>query len=380
MCGPPRAPLPADAVSMRAIVAGAGIGGLTATLALRRAGWDVTVLERDAEPRAVGAGLMVGANAVACLEALGLGEGLRRIGRPVPAGLVTTHTGRVLQALDVAALGLSSAGVTVDRGALHSLLLGAVGDVRCGADVASVEDGALLLADGTRMEADRIVGADGLYSAVRRRLDPGVNVVYSGQTCWRLLAPDPLRLPGPVERWGPGVRVGWTPLGDGVIYAYLVTDAPPETFREPTTKAALLERFAPFGDEARAVIGAAERWVHHDISELDRHCWGRGRVVLIGDAAHGMTPNLGQGAAMAIEDAVTLPRVLGVEDPAAALEAARAPRVGPMARTSRWVGRISHWRSPVACAVRDALMAWTPAFAARKPLAGLLLGGPVAVG
>lgn len=93
-----------------------------------------------------------------------------------------------------------------------------------------------------------------------------------------------------------------------------------------------------------------------------------------------MTPNLGQGAAMAIEDALTLPSVLAAEDPSSALASARSGRVEPMARTARWIGRVSHWRSPVACAVRDAAIAWTPAFAAQKPLAGLLLGGPVQIG
>lgn len=136
-----------------------------------------------------------------------------------------------MQGSEPTAVGLPAGGVTVDRGALHRLLLDAVGDVRGGAEVAGVEDGALILAHGSRLEADRIVWADGLYSGIGARLDPGVRVVYSGQTCWRLLAPDPLGLPGPVERWGPGVRVGWTPLANRVLYGYLVSDAPAGTRR-----------------------------------------------------------------------------------------------------------------------------------------------------
>jgi 2-polyprenyl-6-methoxyphenol hydroxylase-like FAD-dependent oxidoreductase len=90
-----------------------------------------------------------------------------------------------------------------------------------------------------------------------------------------------------------------------------------------------------------------------------------------------MTPNLGQGAAMAIEDAWTLPSVIEDADPAAALARKRSGRVGPLARISRWLGWMAHWRSPVLRAVRDELMARAPASAARRPLAGLLLGGPV---
>lgn len=358
---------------------GGGLGGLTATLALRRAGHDVVLLERDPEPRAVGAGLMLGANAVACLDALGLGDGLRRIGRAVPAMTVTDDHGRVLQAVDVAALGLAAAGLTVDRGALHRLLLDAVGPVRGGSDVRGVDAGGVTLTDGTRVAGDVVIGADGLYSAVRTALtgDRGPRVRYAGQTAWRLVVPDVLGLPGPVERWGPGVRVGWVPLSEGRLYAYLVASAPAETWRTPVSREALAERFATFGPEVAAVLAGAERWVHHDLCELDRHCWGEGPVVLIGDAAHAMTPNLGQGAAMAIEDGFTLPEVVGEADPAAALADRRARRVGPLARVSRWLGWMSHWRSPVLRAVRDGLLVWTPASASRRPLAGLLLGGPV---
>lgn len=362
---------------MRAIVVGGGIGGLTATLSLRRAGWDVALLERDPEPRAVGAGLVLAANAAACLDDLGLGAALRTIGRPVPAGKLTNAAGRVLQAVDVRALGLPAAGFTVERTALHRILLDAVGTVRGGAEVASVEEGAVKLASGEALSADLVVGADGLYSAIRRSLDPSVGIRYAGQTCWRVVAADPLGLEGPVERWGPGLRVGWVPLANGRIYGYLVADAPAGTWHEPTTTEALAARFAAFGDEVGAVLAGAERIVHHDICELERHHWGGGRVVLLGDAAHGMTPNLGQGAAMAIEDALVLPRVATEADPAAALARIRTPRVGPLARTSRIVGWMGHWRSPVARAARDALMAWTPQWAARRPLAGLLLGGPV---
>jgi 2-polyprenyl-6-methoxyphenol hydroxylase-like FAD-dependent oxidoreductase len=359
------------------VVVGAGLGGLTATLALRRAGHEVVLLERDAEPRAVGAGLMLGHNAVACLDALGLREPLRQIGRPMPPMAVTDPSGRVLQALDLSALGLEVAGLTVDRGALHRVLHEAAGACRGHAQVASVDEGGVTLADGTREAADLVVGADGLYSAVRTSLGSRSAVRYSGQTCWRLLAPDVLSRQGPVERWGPGVRVGWVPLSEGRMYGYLVADAPAGTCDTPTPREALIERFAAFGPEVRAVLEAAPRWVHHDLCELDVHDWGRGRVVLLGDAAHGMTPNLGQGAAMAIEDGWTLPQVVSAPDPSAALQALRAGRVSQIARAARLLGWMAHWRSPTARWVRDTAMTLSPAALARHSIAGLLLGGPI---
>jgi 2-heptyl-3-hydroxy-4(1H)-quinolone synthase len=360
------------------VVVGAGLGGLVATLALRRAGREVVLLERDAEPRAVGAGLMLGHNAVACLDALGMREALRRIGRPMPPMAVTDASGRVLQSLDLTSLGLEVAGLTVDRGALHRVLHEAAGACRGRAQVLSVDEGGVTLADGTRVDADLVVGADGLYSAVRASKGSRSTVRYSGQTAWRLLAPDVLSLQGPVERWGPGERVGWVPLSESRIYGYLVADAPPGTYHTPTPREALLERFAGFGPQVHAVLQATDTWVHHDLCELDVHDWGQGRVVLLGDAAHGMTPNLGQGAAMAIEDAWTLPQVVDTSDPAGALQDLRATRVGQIARAARLLGWMAHWRSPAARWVRDTAMALSPPALARRSLAGLLLGGPVA--
>jgi 2-heptyl-3-hydroxy-4(1H)-quinolone synthase len=100
--------------------------------------------------------------------------------------------------------------------------------------------------------------------------------------------------------------------------------------------------------------------LHHDLEELAAPAWGSGEKLLIGDAAHAMTPNLGQGAGMAIEDAIVLPTVLKASDPAQELKRLRHNRVSQLQRSSRWLGRLAHWRNPLSCYLRNAVLRSIP--------------------
>jgi 2-polyprenyl-6-methoxyphenol hydroxylase-like FAD-dependent oxidoreductase len=210
---------------------------------------------------------------------------------------------------------------------------------------------------------DLVVGADGLHSAVRQLVIGDWPLRYSGVTCWRGVMPNP-GFVGALEAWGGAARVGVVPLKGDQLYYYLVLTAPK---RAPTL--AWPEGFrAAFGHLDGALPRLFDTMpeappLHHDLEELDAPTWGKGRVLLLGDAAHSMTPNQGQGAAMAIEDAFALAQAVsaGVEGALGRYQALRHARVRTVQLDSRRLGQVAHWEGGVVRAVRDGLMRALPA-------------------
>jgi 2-polyprenyl-6-methoxyphenol hydroxylase-like FAD-dependent oxidoreductase len=276
------------------------------------------------------------------------------------------------------------------RRSLHEALLARAGTpaVRCGATVTRlVETDAGVdarFADGAEARVDLVIGADGIRSSTRA-LVLGADapaVVYAGYTCWRLVCADP-GAPGLQEMWGRGRRLGFAPLGDGRLYVFLVANAPPRA-PAPAWPDGLRALFAGFAAPVPAILDAAAAGpppLHHDLEELARPTWGRGRIWLAGDAAHAMLPNLGQGAAMALEDALAIAHVLGapgsvpLAEAHARLVSLRRDRVTRLWRQSRQLGAMAQWSHPVACWLRGALMRSLPAALARKSLASIVEPG-----
>lgn len=307
----------------RAIIIGAGIGGLTAGIALQRVGFNVVVLERAKELQEVGSGLPLWTNALRALQKLGLGDELERIGVSVTAGSISTWRGDVLVDLSTEELlkRLGTISTVVHRAELHATLLKAFGaeKVRLGATcVGFTQDSACVcarLADGEEVCGDILIGADGIHSVVRAQLFGMQKPRYAGYTCWRGVADiDGTGLEtwawGHGGREGKGYQFGITPMTNKRAYwfAQLYT---PEGMPDKACgrKSEVLELFHDWHDPILMVIQATkeEHILRNDVYEHKhlRH-WSRGRVALLGDAAHAMTPNLGQGACQAIEDAVVL--------------------------------------------------------------------------
>lgn len=353
-------------MATRAIIIGAGIGGLTAALGLRRAGLEVELYERAAAPEEIGAGLTIWANALRALDQLGAGDLLGPISAPDLQGGIRAPDGALLAGGSYGDLSAKLA-VVVHRAELQAALVARVGpaSVRFGESLSGFEqdDGGVTarFAGGGSARADILIGADGLRSAVRAQLHGEARPRYAGYTAWRAVVPfDTARLlPG--ETWGRGARFGQVPMPGGRAYWFATQDAR-EGERSPGgERAALLRAFAGWHAPIGALIAAADEGaiLRHDIYDrppLAR--WGAGRVTLLGDAAHPTTPNLGQGACQAIEDAAVLARCLGSGgDLTAALrryEALRIPRTAAIVRQSRMVGALGQWRG--AAAVR--LRAW----------------------
>ena len=368
----------------KVVVAGGGIGGLTAAIALRRAGFEVSVFERAAELREVGAGLLLAANAQKALAKLGLADAVARLGTPASAGEIRSWRGNVLASIPAAELEkkIGTPSAAVHRADLQALLAREVGEgtLRLGTEVEAFEQDEsgvrVLLADGGHESADVLVGADGLRSRIRAGLFGSEEPRYAGYTAWRaVVEPKEELLPWGTgfESWGRGARFGCAHIGDGRVYWFATANAPEGEKDGPPgspagAKAKLLRLFSgwhrPVADLVEATEeGAILRTDIYDREPLGER-WGEGRVTLLGDAAHPMTPNLGQGACQAIEDAVVLARCLGERGATAeslrSYERLRSDRVAMVVRRSRRVGMVGQVKNPAICWLRDRALAMIP--------------------
>jgi 2-polyprenyl-6-methoxyphenol hydroxylase-like FAD-dependent oxidoreductase len=365
------------------VVVGAGIGGLTAAVALRQAGIETTVLERRTEPSRLlsGGGFMLWHNVFHALRQIKLDE-------PVIAGSSEIHyhefrsdRGRRLARWSIAphARRFDAPAVALRRSTLNTILMEAVGDVVMGAQCVGVEQdehcATAVLSTGERYQADVVIGADGIRSAVRTSLRHGYDVPprYAQYTAWQAIT----RLPGEdvvpsgtfFNLWGRGgLRFLYCRLNPGEVYWDAITsDRVSAGFDmvRMDKRAALSGAYRHWPDPVPRIISSTEERAIlpvaiHDRPPVPSRSWGYGRVALLGDAAHPQTLNLSQGAGQAIEDGVLLGQLLAdTTDPGAVIahfEDVRRKRVAAMVRMAWRIGRLGHMRSGAACALRDVFM------------------------
>lgn len=362
--------MPPPRVQAAAIIGG-GIGGLCAALALRQVGIEATVYERAEAFGEVGAGISLWPNATRVLRRLGVLDAVVARSGPIAALSVRAPSGRTLIRAEIDTA--DAPALCAYRPALIDALHGALPDDACrfGKETVQIDaegqQATVHFADGTYAEADLVVGADGLRSAVRAYVWPGdSDPVYRGYPVCRGIGPLPdAFLPGEIsETWGDGARFGLLGLGDGLAYWY-ATYARPDTPPPADLKAEIAARFATWHDpipETLARTPADQILYGATYDRPARRGWHRGRAVLLGDAAHPTTPNLGQGGGMAIEDAPTLARCLAAEpipDAFREFERVRYRRTARVTSESLWTGRLGLARGPLA-RLRDAATGFTP--------------------
>lgn len=371
-----------------ATVVGGGIGGLAAAIALHRRGWRVEVLERAPAFTEIGAGISLWPNALHALEALGLAGTVRARGAVEAAGGVRDRHGRWLSRTDNAELTrrFGHPLVVLHRADLLRALTDALpaDSLRPGSEVSAVrDDGRSVIVEhhGGESRADLVIGADGLRSVVRGALWPAApGPRYAGYTAWRMVT-EPLADP-PAEgaaTWGRGERFGYTALPGGRMYCFATASLPPGSASGRSEHAELLRRFGSWPDPVPALLAAvpADTVLRHDLYDLPPlPSFAHGRVGLLGDAAHAMTPNLGQGACQALEDAVTLAHCLdGTPDITAALtsyDLQRRPRTQDVARRSARLGTIGQLAWPPAVLLRDTAARLTPTRATLRSMTPVL--------
>ena len=346
---------------MRVLVVGGGIGGLSAAIALRKQGIDVDVIEINPKWDVYGVGIIQPGNAIRALDALGLAEKAVEQGYAMKGSRFHTADGQLLgevPALDV--LGPRYPPMNgITRPKLHAIFQDAFrasgASIELGYTVATIDQDddrvAVTFSDGTDGEYDLVIGADGIHSLVRSLVfGQAHKAEYTGQVVWRYNVPRPPELDHLHMFVGRNGKAGFVPMAPDLMYILLIENQPPENVQVADDRLAetMRERLAEFGGPVAEVrdtqITDDEKVVYRPVeSFLMPPPWYRGRVVLIGDAAHATSPHVGQGAAMAMEDAVVLADVLGgnlpLRDALAQFMDRRFARCESIWSISRQIGR-----------------------------------------
>ncbi len=362
-------------MALHVLVIGGGIGGLSLARELAIRGLPATVLERTPRLNPVGAGIIMNPNAMRVLERNGVAASVRAQGWPYLARDTHDHRGRWLATRDYRPLyesGRLSIGTLVHRSHLHQSLFDALppATVRFGVGIramsATAERARVESQTGETFEADLLVGADGIGSIVRGRFFGPSAPVYLGYRSHRFVVENRDAVSHFTEFLGRGKRIGLVPISRDQLYVWTTFNSPREsTARALESAQAFRALFAEFTDSRVGRVfdqlASTEDVLCTDIEEVRQERWVHGRVILLGDAAHALTPNIGQGAGMAMEDAAVLADEIAsasrgdteLGEALASYVARRRPRVETVARLSRAVGEEGQLTSPLACWLRN---------------------------
>ncbi|MGY2288353.1 FAD-dependent monooxygenase [Pseudomonas sp. SDO528_S397] len=371
--------------SKKAIVVGAGIGGLTAAIALQRAGWQVQVFESAPSLRDTGTGLSIMSNAMAALHSIDAHGPVQQAGQAIRQFFFKKHNGTPIASMPIHAIGeeLGHPNVNIQRPLLLRALAGQLAagtlltGVRCTGYTQRPDGVQVTFEDGSTHTADLLIGADGLNSVIREQMLGQTPICSSGYIAW--LAVTPLSHAQVTEGyvahyWGRGKRFGICDVGDGHTYWWGTRNqADPEKAALHSSKQEVLASYSGWAPEVLAAIEAtpdsAILKVHaRDRDPVEQFC--EGHVVLLGDAAHPMLPSLGQGAAQAIEDAVVLAehlkRTPAIQQALLDYQASRHPRANEVVKAARFMSGVEQAESRFTCWLREWYLRLTPQSTWRK--------------
>jgi salicylate hydroxylase len=374
----------------RIAIIGGGIGGLAAALALEARGAEVIVAEKSSVLSEVGAGLNLSPNAVKACRALGLEAAVEAVGSVQDFLVIRSwKSGRIISRAPRGDYRqkFGAPHITVHRADLLEILSGALKttELRLGMRCVGVEPGeksaVAHFADGSALEADIVIGADGIHSAVRESLFGADTPRFTGCICWRGMAPIDA-VPADINTkdgamWmGPHGHVVHYPVQSGKllnIVAHIDSDAwTEESWTHECDVAEVTSTYAKWHRDLTRVYPCSTRWYKWALYDRDPlpH-WSKGRATLLGDSAHAMLPYLGTGAGIALEDACVLAATVArqPDDLDAALlayERRRAPRAEAAVLGARARAKENHLASPWARLKRDAKFAWRERFGAGR--------------
>ncbi|WP_341801034.1 FAD-dependent monooxygenase [Pseudoteredinibacter isoporae] len=350
---------------------GAGIGGLTTALFLERQGFEVQLFEQSNEIKLIGAGIILAHNAMQVFDKLNLKETITEQGKALTSFKIKTSKFEDINEINTQTFGrkFSVSSIAIKRSELQALLLKEIQttQISLGKRVIGFnteQETSIHFADGSSFPCDTVISADGIHSITRRELFKTGIIRKPGQTCWRGIST--INLPKAYkselnELWGKGSRFGFVEVSENQVYWYGLHNSKREL--EQSELLDLFQNYAPI--VADIITSTPTDNIHlSEISDLKPiPNWHKNTVCLLGDAAHATTPNMGQSACQAIEDAFVLSHYLG-KHPAelafAKFEESRKEKARRVVNMSWWLGYISQLESPVLSAIRNFLFRKAP--------------------
>lgn len=359
-------------------IVGGGIGGLATAVALKRIGIKTTVYESASSFQPLGAGIGIGSNAMVALQQMEVGKHILTHGMPLYEQRFYDERGRLMNTIDFTLLKkrFGEETITIQRADLHKALFDAIDtdtfhfNKRVDSFIQDNSGVTLSFSDNTNARHDYIIAADGVHSLFRHTLLPNAEPRYAGYTCWRGIAPNQndVELHISNERWSKKGRFGWAPLHNGDVYWFACINArEKDRLYAKLTKPDLANHFKHFSPTVERLILDTydEYFLHHDlydIAPLEKFHFDR--ILLLGDAAHATTPNMGQGAGQAIEDAYELMRAFEKFDTWQEIvkkySTKRVPKTKKVIQLSRQIGWAAQWDSTLLTTFRDTVFPFIP--------------------
>ena len=362
-------------------IIGAGIGGLTTAIALQQKGFKVTIFEQAEQIKPVGAGIILANNAMQVYKKLGLQKIIEENGNPISSLKITKPNLKPLSKINLTYFEkkYDTKNIAIHRGILQQILINQLKsvEIRVNHKLNSISkntnDYKLTFENGEEFNSTIILGADGLNSVVRKQILPKNSVRNAKQVCWRGIAQ--YKLPAKLreelnEAWGKSERFGFVQIAKNKVYWYAF-----KSFEENKNEFPLsgIEKyFNNYNSVIKEIIKSTKK---EDINTADildlkpTDVWFKDNICLIGDAAHATTPNMGQGACQAIEDAYILSECLDKYETSRAFlkyQNMRLPKAHQVVKMSWLVGKLAHLNNPILIMLRNLILKLTPASVNKK--------------
>ncbi len=362
-------------------IIGAGIGGLTTAIALKEKGINVRIFEQSEEIKPVGAGIILASNAMQVYEKLGLRKVIEKNGNPISSMNITKANLKPISKIDLTYFEQKHKvkNIAIHRGTLQQILIDKLKSTEINLNhqlnnISKNENGySLKFKNGSLHQSSILLGADGLNSAVRQNLFPNNKIRTANQICWRGITDYnlPLEYRNELnEAWGKTERFGFVQIAENIVYWYAL-----KSFKKSKNDFSINEienYFDTYHSVIKEIITSTpkEQINTAEISDLKpTNIWFKENVCLIGDAAHATTPNMGQGACQAIEDAFVLSECLNKYETNRAFEEfqkLRFPKAHQIVNVSWFIGKMAHLSNPILIELRNQIMRLTPSSINRK--------------
>ncbi|HDR7260988.1 TPA: FAD-dependent monooxygenase, partial [Bacillus paranthracis] len=363
------------------IIIGGGIAGLCAAISLQKIGIEVKVYDKNNEPTVAGAGIIIAPNAMQALELYGISKKIKKFGNESDGFNLVSEKGTTFNKLIIPTCYPKM--YSIHRKDLHQLLLSELKEdtVKWGKECVKIEQNEasalkIVFQDGSEALGNILIAADGIHSVIRKQVTQGDNYRYAGYTCWRGVTPaNNLSLTNDfIETWGTNGRFGIVPLPNNEVYWYALINAKARDQKyKAYTTTDLYNHFKTYHNPIPSILKNASDidMIHRDIIDITpmKQFFDK-RIVFIGDAAHALTPNLGQGACQAIEDAIILAECIKnnahYRQAFLEYEQKRRDRIEKISNTAWKVGKMAQIESKPLTIVRNEVMKRMPKWVSEK--------------